>query len=114
MPSRWRPRATPSSFAAATYTENLTIGISLTLIGSGASTTIVDRGGVNTVVTISNGTAHVTLSKFTIHHGLATNGAGVNHSGTLTINNTALSDNEAQTTGGGGYNHGPMTIYQST
>src|SRR6266566_7135035 len=40
--------------AAATYTENLTIGISLSIIGSGASTTIVDGGGMNTVVTISN------------------------------------------------------------
>jgi hypothetical protein len=32
--------------AAATYTENLTIGISLKVIGSGARTTIVDGGGV--------------------------------------------------------------------
>ncbi len=99
--------------AAATYTENLTIGISLTLIGSGASTTIVDGGGVNTVVTISNGTAHVTLSKFTIRHGLATNGAGVNNSGTLTINNTAVSGNVAQSRGGGVYNHGTLTINNS-
>ncbi len=105
--------------AAATYTENLTIGISLTLIGSGASTTIVDGGGVNTVVTISNGTAHVTLSKFTLRHGLATNGAGVNNSGMLTINNTAISGNVAQSSttfsrGGGVYNHGTLTINNST
>ena len=31
--------------AAATYTENLTIGFSLKLIGAGATTTIIDGGG---------------------------------------------------------------------
>jgi hypothetical protein len=31
---------------SATYTENLTIGISLNVIGSGASTTIVDGIGM--------------------------------------------------------------------
>src|SRR5271169_2484164 len=53
--------------AAATYTENLTVGISLKVIGSGASTTIVDGGGVATVVKIEAG-SHVTLSKVTIPH----------------------------------------------
>src|SRR5215469_4473161 len=43
--------------AAATYTENLRISISLNEIGAGAVTTIVDGGGVNTVVTISNTSA---------------------------------------------------------
>jgi len=46
--------------AAATYTENLTIGISLTLLGSGDTTTIIDGRGVATVVAISSTTAHVT------------------------------------------------------
>src|SRR5215475_11694656 len=40
--------------AAATYTENLTIGISLKVIGSGANTTIIDGGYVGRVVTIPN------------------------------------------------------------
>ena len=35
--------------AAATYAENLTISISLKVIGSGASTTIVDGGGADKV-----------------------------------------------------------------
>jgi len=104
--------------AAATYPENLTIGISLRIIGSGAITTIIDGGGINKVVTISNTTAHVTLSKFTIRHGLATNGAGVNNSGTLTINNTVISGNVAQSSttfsrGGGVYNHGTLTLNNS-
>src|SRR5260370_8002379 len=57
--------------AAATYTENLSIGISLNLIGSGAGTTIINGGGVNTVVTVSMGAA-VTLSKLSIPHATAT------------------------------------------
>jgi hypothetical protein len=36
--------------AAATYTENLTIGFSLKIVGSGAKTTIIDGGGIKTVV----------------------------------------------------------------
>jgi nitrous oxidase accessory protein NosD len=56
--------------AAATYTENLTIGFSLRVIGSGAATTIVDGCGVNTVVTISSTNAHVSLFKLTIRMAL--------------------------------------------
>src|SRR5262252_1609263 len=56
--------------AAATYTENLTIGVNLKIVGSGAKTTIIDGGGVNAVVTIGTTTApHVTLSGVTIRHG---------------------------------------------
>ena len=39
--------------AAAIYVENLTIGISVNVIGSGASTTIIDGARRATVVTIS-------------------------------------------------------------
>ena len=54
--------------AAATYTENLTIGFSLKVIGSGAATTIIDGGQVNSVVTIPDTSSHVTLSKTTASH----------------------------------------------
>src|SRR5215467_5477710 len=52
----------------ATYTENLTIGISLTIVGSGAAKTIVDGGGVNRVFTIFSG-ANVSLSKLKVRNG---------------------------------------------
>jgi nitrous oxidase accessory protein NosD len=42
--------------APATYTENLTISISLKVMGSGAATTLIDGGGHGSVVTISNNT----------------------------------------------------------
>ena len=51
--------------AAATYTEHLTISVSLKILGSGAKTTILDGGGTGRVVTISS-PAHVTLNGVTI------------------------------------------------
>jgi hypothetical protein len=101
--------------AAATYTENLTIGFSLRVVGSGAATTIIDGGGVNTVVTISKATAHVTLSKLTIRNGAANNGGGIYNSGALTLNNDVISKNTAKNVtgfarGGGIYNNSTLTI----
>src|SRR5215471_1078977 len=40
--------------AAATYTENLTIGINLKILGSGAKTTFVNGALLDTVVNISS------------------------------------------------------------
>jgi hypothetical protein len=45
--------------AAATYTENLTISVSLKVIGEGAKTTIIDGGRTATVVYISSTSAPV-------------------------------------------------------
>jgi hypothetical protein len=83
---------------SATYTENLTIGKSLTIIGSGASTTIIDGGGINTVVIISSSSASVTLSKLTIRHGHASSlsvGGGINNKGTLKVNAVKVMGNSA-------------------
>jgi len=76
--------------APATYTENLSIGINLRLMGSGADTTIIDGGGAGTVVTIPNSTAHVYLSKFTIRNGSS---GGIVNQGVLTINSSSISGN---------------------
>ena len=115
--------------AAATYFENLTINITVKVIGSGASTTIIDGGGVRTVITISNTAANVTLSKLTIRNGKATSGGGINNSGTLTLTNSTVSGNWAPipcirffvlcelsagtASGGGIYNSGALTISNS-
>src|SRR6266566_2339257 len=115
--------------AAATYTENLIIGFSLRIVGSGASTTIIDGGALNKVITISNAAAHVTLSKLTIRNGKATSGGGINNSGTLTLTNSTVSGNWAPipcirffvfcelsagtASGGGIYNSGALTISNS-
>jgi len=106
---------------ATTYTENLTIGISLKMIGSGVATTIIDGGGVNTVVSIPNTSSNVTLSKLTIRNGSVwPHGGGIYNAGTLTINNGAISGNSshglktAGSSGGGIYNAGTLTINSST
>ncbi len=95
--------------AATTYTENLTIGFSLKIVGSGATTTIIDGGGVKfgTVVTISNTNAHVALSKLTMQHG---KGGGIGNAGTLTISHSTISNNTKFLAGGGIVNGGTLTI----
>jgi hypothetical protein len=109
--------------AAATYTENLTISISLTVIGSGAATTIVDGGGDASVVTISSARAHVTLFGLTIRNGRAPiYGGGIFNLGTLTLVYTNVTGNtvgrqcsSCSALGGGIYNGGgTVTISSST
>jgi hypothetical protein len=100
--------------AAATYKENLSIGVNLNILGSNATTTIIDGGGVNTVVTISKATAHVTLSKLTIRNGVAYSGGGIDNSGALTINNSVVVGNSATHDGGGVFNGSSMTISKSS
>ncbi len=103
--------------AAATYTENLTISMSLAVAGSSARTTIIDGGSKNTVVTIPNANAQVSLSKLTIRNGSAPLGGGINNSGSLTINNSIISGNHAPGSPGRGagiYNTGSLTINFST
>jgi hypothetical protein len=100
--------------AAATYPENLTIGISLKVVGSGASRTIIDGRAAGIVVTISSGDATVTLSNVTIRNGSAVNGGGINNAGTLTINSSTITDNSAHPIGGGIYNSGALKISNST
>jgi hypothetical protein len=83
--------------AAAIYHENLTITISLAIVGSGARATIIDGGGVNTVVSIynySNTNPHVTLAGLTIENGA---GGGIRSSGALlVISNSSISANTAK------------------
>jgi hypothetical protein len=100
--------------AAATYTENLIIGFSLKVIGSGASATIIDGGRVNSVVTSR---ANLTLSRVTIRNGSGGIGGGVVNEGsssTLTINKSTLSGNQSRNYGGGIFNGGTLTINNST
>ena len=105
--------------AAATYTENLAIGINLNVIGAGAGTTIIDGNGTNIVIDIYNSSV-VTLSNITIRHGFRSFGAGIdNQNGVLTINNGTISGNTSFVIiccayGAGIYNGGVLTINNST
>jgi hypothetical protein len=108
--------------APAIYTENLTIGKSLKVIGFGASAPIIDGRRLGTVVTISNTGAHVTISKVTIRNGAASFGGGVSNLGMLTLSHVIIRGNRASLScmntcsarGGGIYNLGMLTINDST
>ena len=111
--------------AAATYTENLTIGSSLNIFGSGAGTTIIDGMGLNRVVDISSTSAHVTLSGVKIRNGAANgSGGGISNRGVLIVIASTIRANTATAScgglvscvaqGGGIYNSGRLTISKST
>ncbi len=102
------------SVAAATYKENLTISISLRILGSAASTTIIDGGGVGTVVTVSSAAANVSLSRVTIRNGHALSGGGIRNLGTLTLNNSIIANNRALIGGGITNGGGTAIISDST
>jgi len=112
---------------AAIYRENLTIGISLKVIGAGANTTIIDGGGANSVFTVSPTTkATILLSGLTIRHGVAPAGGGIQSTNsTLTIQNCIVTGNLAASSciigrvcpagsGGGIASQGRLTINKST
>jgi len=101
--------------APATYKENLTISISLNVMGSSAATTIVDGGGTKTVFTIPRG-ATVSLSNLTIRNGYLHGygyGGGILNLGALAINNSTISGNRAFV-GAGIENGGSLIISNST
>jgi hypothetical protein len=115
--------------AAATYTENLTIGSSLNVIGSGANTTIIDGGAVNRVVNISGGTvtlAGLTLRNGAVAYGYGGVGAGILNGGTLFVTASTITENSitvicpvhstCHAAGGGIYNStgAKLTISNST
>ena len=111
------------SVAPATYTENLTIGFSLNIIGSGASTTIIDGGRVGSVISIFNSGTNLTLSELTIQNGLAVDAGGIlNPAGAkLTISHSIISRNGASGfryltpgMGGGISNAGTLIVSYST
>jgi hypothetical protein len=108
--------------AAATYTENLTISISLSILGAGANTTIIDGGAKASVVNISQG--NVTLYGITIRNGAARYGGGISNGGNLSVIASTISGNKAtirfclyrqicSALGGGIYNSNSLTIGSS-
>jgi hypothetical protein len=101
----------------ATYIENLTISISLSIVGHDAATTIIDGGRANSVLTNHGGT--LKLSNLTIQNGRAMAGGGISGEH-LIIRRCIITRNVAQTqnmhgaNGGGIYVRGSLTISNST
>ena len=99
--------------AAAMYTENLTIGISLKILGAGATTAVIDGRQANAVIAISAG-ANVTLANLTIQDGSDAKGGGIYNAGALTVRGCIVTGNHALFLGGGIYNTGTLTVTRST
>ena len=99
--------------AAATYQENLSIPVNLTLNGAKAATTIVDGTNTANVFTVGAGIS-LTLSNLTIKNGVGySGGGGVDNSGTLTVNKSNFYTNTALS-GGAILNTGTATISNTT
>ena len=94
-------------------TGDLDIISELTLAGADAATTIIQAGtdttnGIDRVLHVVNSSGNLTVQNLTIRHGRATGsypdnyGGGIfNHGGTVTLSDSAISDNWADDSGGG-------------
>jgi predicted outer membrane repeat protein len=106
------------------YKEHLIINKSVNLIGESQIGTIIDGEHTGRVITI-NGNPNVYLAKFTIQNGdggyglgYSSSGGGIYNQGNLTIYNTTIQNNYGPYTegiyeGGAIYNKGSLTIYNS-
>jgi len=90
----------------ATYKENLTINISLKIIGADARTTIVDGNHSGTVFTVS---APANISRLTIQNG---RGDGIRSSDTLILSRCIVTGNTGS--GSGIDNEGTLTVSMCT
>ncbi len=105
---------------SVTGTINLTgalpaISESLTLNGPGALSLTVRRntGGDYNIFNI-NGGVTATIAGMTISNGKSNVGGGINNGGNLTINNCAITANEATGNGGGVHNISSLTVTNTT
>jgi hypothetical protein len=108
--------AAPGATLAVTGTcfGRYTISQNLTLLGHGNA--VLDGQHSGTTVTVSSA-ATVLLDHLTITNGsagAAGNGGGIDNSGTLTLNQSAVSNSAAGGFGAGIYNGGAVTLDQTT
>ena len=94
-------------------TGALAFSKNLTITGAGSSATVISGNDASRVFTIT-GTPTVTLGGLTVTHGKDPMGAGINVTGTLTLNDVIVSGNHAGGGGvagfGGGIRVGPGTL----
>jgi CSLREA domain-containing protein len=94
-------------------TGDLDIVDNLTISGAGSSSTFVDGSNLDRIFHVLTGT--VGVIGLTIQHGAADFGGGVYAlpNTTLAITNTVIYSNTATTSGGGLYNSGVLTLFNS-
>lgn len=80
--------------APGVHLGSISITRATTLAGVGAEPAILDAGGTGSVITVASGVT-ATLRKLTLRNGRAAQGAGVNSSGTLTLESVIVTENTA-------------------
>ena len=101
--------------ASTTAINNATSGVALTIAGAGFAVDGQGTAGVRPFEIAANTT--VTMNRLIVSGGNPTDeGGGVKNDGNLTLNQVAVTENTADTSGGGIYNGGTgtLTINQST
>jgi hypothetical protein len=110
------------NIVAGTYTETtmITIGKNVTITGDSTTSTIIDGGNSHRSFDIAFGNT-VEMNYLTVRNGKANNddgngndGGGIQNWGTLTLNNSTISGNDATTAGGAFANAGTLTLNNST
>ncbi|MBV8206332.1 MAG: hypothetical protein JO041_06030 [Acidobacteria bacterium] len=93
----------------------LPINTNLTINGPGASQLAISGNNASPVFTVSGGTT-VVISGLTVENGTGQFGGGILNGGTLTVNNSVISNNSSccGTQGGGIINGGTLTVNNST
>ncbi|MGA8859399.1 MAG: DUF1565 domain-containing protein, partial [Candidatus Sulfotelmatobacter sp.] len=96
--------------APATYYENLTIPISLNIVGANPNTTTIHPAAIGpSVITIPNAGSQVALSGLTIAGGRSNrDGGAISNFGQLMINDCIIANNKAQFFGGAIASHGTI------
>ena len=111
----------PINVAAGTYTENLTVNRSVTIIGAGKGSTFIDGGGVGRVFSISFDALNFVLSDVTVQNGNGAGGSGQGGglenwtaTGTIHIRNSEFRNNSAGFGGAIMHGGGASTIVNTT
>jgi hypothetical protein len=115
-----------TQFATA-QTIPLTTGVTLSIpsgtaivgptTGSGATltdlVTVAGSYGSTSDFTVNSGVTSAAIANLTIENGSAESGAGINNSGTLTVDNCTFASNNAYLNGGAIYNAGTLAVNNS-
>ncbi|MBN1976087.1 MAG: tandem-95 repeat protein [Anaerolineae bacterium] len=101
--------------AAGSYGENIVITRSVTLIGAGSGSTLVGDPYLGQVFRIDVEDAEVSISGMQISGYYDTqDGTGIYNTGTLTLTEVLVTQNETTEDGGGIYNYGNLIVLSST
>ena len=97
-----------------TLSSTIDISTNLTINGPGASSLVVSGNNAVEVFDVNASGVTVTISGLTIEDGSASNGGGIQNSGTLELTESDISSNIAGVGGGGINNNGTLDVTDTT